>query len=162
MNFKDLKVGAIVKVSSTCGVEGCTGTIQRYNSSSDVYVLLDNLPFYYNGHNPVRLSSKSLELLVEKETSKSESTSDALRIGVFYAVDFADDFESDGYFSTTEGVLIVRAKSKEACMKILADLIAEGDANDEEYDSLVFDNQKYRIKTQFCVVIDDELFKGKG
>jgi len=65
-----------------------------------------------------------------------------------------DTFITANYFSTNEEVLIVREKSKEACMKILDDLIVEGDVDDDEYDTFVFDNQKYKIKTQLSVVID--------
>jgi len=155
MNFKDAELGAIVKVVSECAVWGRIGKIVKFNSSFDVYVLFDDLPFYYNGHNPVRLSSKSLEL-VEKSKPEVEENLDDVRIGVFYTASFADDFEKDNYFSTNEEVLIVREKSKEACMKILADLIAEGDVDDEEYDTFVFDNQKYKIKAQVSVVIDDD------
>jgi hypothetical protein len=120
-------------------------------------VYFDELLFYYGGDNPVRISSKSLELVNKvKVEPEVEDNLDDVRIGVFYTASFADDFEKDNYFSTNEEVLIVREKSKEACMKILADLIAEGDVDDEEYDTFVFDNQKYKIKAQVSVVIDDD------
>jgi len=152
-----IKVGAEVKVVSECGVEGCIGIIKRFHSLSDVYVYFNELPCYYGGDNPVRISSKSLELVNKVKVEPDvEDNLDDVRIGVFYTASFADDFEKDNYFSTNEEVLIVREKSKEACMKILADLIAEGDVDDEEYDTFVFDNQKYKIKAQVSVVIDDD------
>jgi len=159
MNFKDAELGAIVKVVSECAVGGCIGTIVKVNSSSDVYVLFAILPSFYGGKNPVRLSSKSLELVNKvKVESEVEENLDDVRIGVFYDSTYTttEDFISANYFSTNEEVLIVREKSKEACMKILADLIAEGDVGDEEYDTFVFDNQKYKIKTEVSVVIDDD------
>ena len=161
MNLKDAKVGTEVKVVSefgVCGVEGYIGKISKViNSSSYVYVLFDILPCYYGGDNPVRISSKSLELVNKvKVEPEVEDNLDDVRIGVFYTASFSDDFEKDDYFSINEEVLIVREKSKEACMKILSDLIVEGDVDDEEYDTFVFDNQKYKIKTQLSVVIDDD------
>jgi len=162
MNLKDAKVGTEVKVVSefgVCGVEGFIGKISKVinSSSSYVYVYFNELPCYYGGDNPVRISSKSLELVNKVKVEPDvEDNLDDVRIGVFYTASFADDFEKDNYFSTNEEVLIVREKSKEACMKILADLIAEGDVDDEEYDTFVFDNQKYKIKAQVSVVIDDD------
>jgi len=160
MNFKDVKVGTEVKVVSECSVWGRIGKIVKFNSSSDVYVLFDELPVYYGGKNPVRLSSKSLELVNKvKVESEVEENLDDVRIGVFYDSTYitTDIFITANHFSTNgEECLIVRAKSKEACMKILADLIEEGDVDDEEYDMLVFDDQQYKIKAQVSVVIDDE------
>jgi hypothetical protein len=161
MNLKDAKVGTEVKVVSefgVCGVDGYIGKISKViDSSSYVYVLFDILPCYYGGDNPVRISSKSLELVNKVEVEPEvEDNLDDVRIGVFYTASFADDFEKDNYFSTNKEVLIVREKSKEACMKILADLIADGYVDDEEYDTFVFDNQKYKIKAQVSVVIDDD------
>ena len=157
MNFKDVKVGQEVKVVSECSVWGRIGKIVKSNSSSEVYVLFDTLPCYYGGNNPVRLSSNSLELVNKvKVEPEVEDNLDDVRIGVFYDSNYitTDTFITANYFSTNEEVLIVREKSKEACMKILDDLIVEGDVDDDEYDTFVFDNQKYKIKTQLSVVID--------
>jgi len=162
MKFKDVKVGVEAKVVSDCGVEGCIGKIERFHSSCDIYVLFDlsELPYYYGGNNPVRLSSKSLELVNKvKVEPEVEENLDDVRIGVFYCSSYTtiDDFISANHFSTNgDECLIVRAKSKEACMKILADLIVEGDVDDEEYDMFVFDDHQYKIKAQVSVVIDDE------
>jgi hypothetical protein len=106
------------------------------------------MPPYYLGNNPVRLVSTSLKPKKEFK-EKFEKESDDVRIGVFYCSSYT---EIDDFISTDE-CLIVRAKSKEACMKILSDLIAEGDVDDEEYDMFVFDDQQYKIKTQVSVVI---------
>ena len=123
MNYSDVKVGAEVKVVSKCGVEGRIGTISTFDSLSHIYVYFDTLPYYYAGNNPVRLSSKSLELVNKvKVESEVEENLDDVRIGVFYDSTYTttEDFISANHFSTNgEECLIVRAKSKEACMKIL-------------------------------------------
>ena len=157
MYFSHVKLGQEVIVTSDCSVYGMIGTVVKLDSPS-VYVEFETMPPYYLGNNPVRLVSNSLKPKKEFK-EKFEKESDDVRIGVFYCSSYTviDDFISANHFSTNgDECLIVRAKSKEACMKILADLIAEGDVDDEEYDMFVFDDQQYKIKTQVSVVIDDE------